>query len=119
MKIKDIVTEAAFRRGHRAAIKGMEQYPDLDNGNVPYLQYRYGLMLAGAPDIKIDDHGPTGGRLLTMAYSEADAEIIDKAARMMGVHNVPVTSNKSEEPKQVNKKSIVRDRGNIEYKKKK
>lgn len=96
----------------------MISYPDLDNGNVPYLQYRFGLMLAGAPDIFVDEHGPTGGRLLTLAYSKADEEIIHAAAKAMGVEELPVTDNKSREPDSVNKKSPVRSVSAIKLNKK-
>jgi hypothetical protein len=113
MKIKDIILEANFRKAVRNAIPNLSNFPELDNGNVPYLQYRFGLLLAGAPDINNDPHGAVQGHLFTVGYTDADNEIIDAAAKQMGITETPRSTGGSKESEQVNKKSPVKAQGNI------
>jgi hypothetical protein len=97
----------------------LSDWPELDNGNVPYLQYRFGLLLAGAPDIENDPVGAVQGHLFTVGYTEADNEIIDSAAKIMGIKKKPRNSGPSREGEMVNKTSPVQARGPIQLKKKK
>jgi hypothetical protein len=119
MKIKDIIVEADFRKSVKRAIPNLTDFPDLDNGNVPYLQYRFGLLLAGSPDIKNDPVGAVEGHLFTVGYSDADNEIIDAAAKMMGISRNKRNTGRSEESENVYKTSPVTARGPVELKSKK
>lgn len=97
MKIREIVVEAArLRRSAEAAIPDAEFYPSLDNSS-PYTSYRYGIALAGSPDQTMDRQGPTQSKMVTLAYTEGDAEIINKANKIMGVKSKALTSKKSRE----------------------
>lgn len=122
MKINEIVLESSanpLRKTTQASTPGLQTWSDLDNGNVPYLQYRFGLAAAGSPDVDISNHGPIGGQLTTVAYSDADQEILDGAARIMGVTPVSRSNKKSQEVDSVQKNSPIKPRGPIELKSKK
>ena len=120
MKIKDIITEQAdFSKATRRAIPGFRDWPALDNGNVPYLQYRFGLLLAGAPDIQADATGAVEGHLYATAYTEAEDEILRAASKFMGVTSRPRGDKRSKELESTNKTSPVQARGPITLKKKK
>lgn len=122
MKINEIVVEsmaAPLRKTTQASTPGMQTWPDLDNGNVPYLQYRMGVAMAGAPDIDSPNNGPVAGQLTTIAYSSAEQDIIDGAAKIMGVTPVNRSSKKSREVNTIQTTSPVKARGPIELKSKK
>ncbi len=120
MKIKDIITERAdFSKATRRATPGLRDFPALDNGNVPYLQYRFGLLLAGAPDIKGDPTGAVEGHLYTTAYTEAEEEILSAASKFMGVTPRMRSSKNSKELESTYKTSPVKARGPVTLKKKK
>mgnify|MGYP000075355277 CR=1 FL=1 len=120
MKIKDIITERAdFSKTTRRATPGLRDFPALDNGNVPYMQYRFGLLLAGAPDIKGDPTGAVEGHLYATAYTPAEEEILRAASKFMGVTSRPRSSKGSKELESTNKTSPVQARGPVALKKKK
>ena len=120
MKIKDVITERAdFSKSTRRALPGLRDWPALDNGNVPYMQYRFGLLLAGAPDIEGDSAGAVEGHLYATAYTEAEEEILRAASKFMGVTSRPRSSKDSRELESTNKTSPVQARGPIALKKKK
>jgi hypothetical protein len=107
MKITEIVTEAKLRKGARAAIPDLESYPKLDNNNNPYLAYRFGMELAGSPDVDVDKQGGFGSEFATVAYTDADRKIIDHAKKKFGIPTKKQTSKKSKELDNVNKTSPV------------
>jgi len=119
MKIHDIITEAGLRHGAKSATPDLKTWPELDNNNSPYAAYRFGVALAGAPDIKTDKRGPIGGRFTTVGYTKADDEILQAAAKMMGVKAVAENDPGSEEMDMINKTSPVQARDPIALKKKK
>lgn len=114
MKINEIVVESKgkFRKGLTKSSPGLKSYPDLDNGNVPYLQYRMGLAMASAPRLA-DEAGPTGSQFLTISYTEADEEILNVACKAMGIGAVKQGSSKSTELDSTQKQSPTRNVGAI------
>lgn len=114
MKINEIIAESQgkFRKGLTQSSPGLKSYPDLDNGNVPYLQYRMGLAMASAPRLA-DEAGPTGSQFLTISYTDADQEILDVACKAMGIGAVKQGASKSQELDSTNKASPVQSRGPI------
>jgi hypothetical protein len=97
MRVKEIITETEhLRRSAEAAIPDAHFYPALDNSS-PYASYRYGIALAGSPDETMDQNGPTQSKMVTLAYTEGDAEIINKANKIIGVKGKALTSKKSHE----------------------
>jgi hypothetical protein len=113
MKLKEIILENDLPTSSKKASPGLKNFPDLDNGNVPYLQYRFGLALAASPDIDNDTVGAVGGHLFTLSYTDAEEAKIQAAAKNMGVKSVPRSSRQSSEIDNVNKQSPVKPQGNI------
>lgn len=120
MKINDIITEATkLRKGAQQSTPDMQSWPALNNNNNPYAAYRFGIALAGSPDRSVDKNGPIGGDFTTIGYTLADQEILDFAAKSMGVKPKQQTSKHSLELDTVQTNSPVQGRGPITLKKKK
>ena len=96
-----------------AALKGGISMPGISinksNGS-PYEQYRFGLALAGAPEFPTQAAGAIAGDPLLATYTDAELEIINAAAKMVGAGQVRrFTSNRSEELSNTNTVSPVSD----------
>jgi len=115
MKINEIVAEGKLRKGAQDATPDMQTWPALNNNNSPYAAYRFGMALAGSPDFDegMDKDGPIGGDFTTIGYTDADKEILDAAAKKMGVASVQQTTDGSKELDSVNKSSPTRRVGAI------
>ena len=97
MRAKEFIIEAdKLRRSAEAAIPDAHFYPALDNSS-PYASYRYGVALAGSPYYPMDKNGPTQSKMVTLAYTDGDAEIINQTNKLMGVKGKALTSKKSHE----------------------
>ena len=94
-----------------STIKGAISMPDISmnkQSGSPYMQWRFGVAMAGAPDFPTEPAGAFAGDPLLATYSDADLEIINAAAKMVGAGQVnKLTDNRSTEPDYVNKKSPV------------
>jgi hypothetical protein len=129
MKIKDIITEAdVHASGHKmakdqiAAIKGALSIPGISmnkaNGS-SYEAYRFGLAMAGAPEFPTQAAGAIAGDPLLSTYTDAELEIINFAAKEIGVGKiVKMSDNRSTEMADTNKTSPTRQVGPITLKKK-
>jgi hypothetical protein len=116
MKISDIITEdIKLRKSAVKSVPGMKTWPDLDNGNVPYLQYRFGIVVAGSPDNIVDSVGPVAGQLTTISYTDVEDEKLDAAARSMGVTPQNRSNKSSKEVDSVNRTSPVAKRKKNKY----
>jgi hypothetical protein len=118
MKITEIISESKLRKASREALPDLQAYKDLDNNNNPYLAYRFGIALAGSPDITMDPEGPIGSEFTTIGYTDADKAIIDGAKRNMGVKSKTKSSKGSKELPWVNTQSPVQPRGPVKRKNK-
>ena len=120
MKITEIIVESSgqlkLRKDAESAIPGLQGWPDLDNGNVPYLQYRFGMALAGSPDVDTKELGPFAGLFHSIAYTEADQAILDGAAKILNFEPIQKSSRPSMETDDVQKKSTTRQVGAIQRK---
>jgi hypothetical protein len=96
---------------HFSAIKGAVSMPDISmtkQGGSPYMQWRFGIAMAGAPDYPTEPAGAFAGDPLLATYSDADLEIINSAAKMVGAGAVnKITDNRSTEQEDTHKKSPV------------
>jgi hypothetical protein len=99
--------ENEIRKGTQRAVPGLATWDKLDNNNSPYAAYRYGVALAGSPSENMDQHGPVGGKFVTIGYTDEDNHIINQAAKSMGVTSTKHGSKTSQELADVNVKSIV------------
>ena len=106
-----------------SAIKGAISMPDISQnkqGGSPYAQWRFGIAMAGAPDYPTEPAGAVAGDPLLATYTDAELEIINAAAKMIGAGTVKkLTNNRSEEPSYVNKSSPVKGFAGYETKTKK
>jgi hypothetical protein len=94
-----------------SAIKGAISMPGISmnksNGSA-YLQYRFGLALAGAPEYPTKAVGAFSGDPLLSTYTDAELEMINAAAKMVGAGPVlKMSDNRSTELSNVNKTSPV------------
>ena len=109
MRLKEIIQETStpLRRSAKAAIPDMQMFPQLDNGNI-YSMYRYGVALAGSPeDSDMPNDGPSKSKMVTVAYTEGDAEIINKTNKHMGVKGRAISDKDSHESHTVDTVSPV------------
>jgi hypothetical protein len=118
MKINEIVTEEKLRKGSRSSLPNMQSYPKLDNNANPYLAYRFGMELAGSPDIDMPERGPIGSEFTTIGYSDADQKIIDHASKKFGLKRKTHGGKGSAELDAINNTSPVQARGPIKKKSK-
>ena len=99
-------------RSQYTAMKGLVSLPDLSQnkqGGSPYMQWRFGIAMAGAPDVPIEPAGTFAGDPLLATYSDAELEIVNAAARMIGAGEVRrVTDNRSHEAEWVQKNSPIK-----------
>jgi hypothetical protein len=99
MKINEIITEdldpaqdpmvgletKTPPQEHSAPIKNATTYPDqnMSTGSA-YLNYRFGIALAGAPDFPAAAEPWIGGDPLLAPYTKEEMKMMDAAARMVG-----------------------------------
>jgi len=99
-------------KSQRSAMKGLVSMPDISQnkqGGSPYTQWRFGIAMAGAPDHETEPAGAFAGDPLLATYSDADLEIVNAAARMVGAGEVKkVTDNRSTEADWVHKTSPIK-----------
>ena len=86
MRAKEFINEALgsqnMDRGSAATIPNAHYFPDLDNSS-GYEAYRWGVALAGMPDYPMPTDGPTGQKLVTIGYTDADDLIIDSTSKCL------------------------------------
>jgi hypothetical protein len=94
----------SIHNNHKSSIKGMTTYPEIPSHYYDF--YRFGVYMAGSPDEQdMDKASPYANQLLTLAYTDADAEIIDKSKKAMGFKGKTLSSNHSKETTDINKLS--------------
>ena len=86
---------------------GMKRYDGLDNSN-PYAMWRFIVAVAGHPDnTNMNTEGPTGSKMVSLAYTQADQDILDATARTMGEVGTVISTQASTEPATTNTVSPV------------
>ena len=127
MKIREILHETDTPADPKklagdqvAALKGALSIPGISinksNGSA-YLNYRFGLAMAGAPDYPTKATGAISGDPLLSTYTDAEIEIINKAAEWVGAGKiVKLSDNRSTELNNTNKVSPMVPRGPIRSK---
>lgn len=111
MKINEIINEDSkpMPKVHQAALQNTVTFPALNmSTGSAYLQYRFGIALAGAPDRDMPTDNYIGGDPMLTTYTEEEMEIIQSAAKQMGVdYDKNWSGKKSSEISTVNKTSPV------------
>ena len=125
MRAREFVVETKFgnaadihadpkklKKSQYSAIKGAISMPDISQnkqGGSPYMQWRFGIAMAGAPDFPTPPAGAFAGDPLLATYTDVDLEIINAAAKSVGAGAVnKLTDNRSREPEHVQKVSPVK-----------
>ena len=104
MRIKDILVERELRPGVSATMPATNYYPELPSSS-PYHTYRFGMSMADHT-IK-HPNGPSKDSAVTVAYSEGEQEILDRAEKKYGVRPNRLADAESAEPEGTNKNSPV------------
>lgn len=117
MRAREFVTEESHSKFHDyqlGPMTGMMRYDGLDNSN-PYMMWRYLVAVAGQPKKDefdptkpLEKGGPTGQKMVSLAYTKADAEILDATAKSLGEKGTEISSQESTEPLDTHKVSPVR-----------
>lgn len=81
--IKESKPQEKLSADARSAIPDSEYWPDLDNSS-PYHSFRFSVAMAGEPEVSMAKEGPSGQKLVTVAYTKAERDIIDATAKTMG-----------------------------------
>lgn len=113
IQVLEAKQKSTLRKSVRASLPNTQIWPGLDNNNNPYLAYRFGVAMAGAPTDDMDKYGPIGSEFTTVGFTSADDEITNAAAKIIGVKSSKITSKKSKEMDIVNTKSLVPDRNKL------
>jgi len=103
---KDMGGSQVMHPDHMAALPGAHAWPELDNSS-GYLAYRFGVALAGMPNQKMDVAGPTGLKMVTLAYTPAEKAIIDATQKLIGTPKVRLSPDGSQESPGTNTVSPV------------
>ena len=111
MKVDEIIAEGRNRKPMRQAaheaLPNLTQYDSLDNNAHPYLAYRFGVAMAGSPDMDMDRRGPIGSNFSMIDYTEGEALIRQGAERVMGIKPSRSTGKGSKELPYVNRTSPI------------
>ena len=105
MKIHEIISETKLKKGKANPLPHPTSFPNFSQD--PYQFYRFGVALAGSPESPSID-STFNGTAITVAYSDAEVDMINKAAKAVGAHDKITHSNTgSKEHPNVNKSSPV------------
>jgi hypothetical protein len=87
MKIRDIITEEIkqIEKDHESSLMNASTFPKMNSSTgSAYLNYRFGIALAGAPDFPMASEPWIGGDPLLTTYTEAEMAIINYASKQVG-----------------------------------
>ena len=115
MRAKEFISEethSKFRDDQLGPMPGMMRYDGLDNSS-PYKMWRFLVAAAGQPIDKENGHqmantGPIGQKMSSLAYSQADADILAATAQALGEKGTVLSSQESTEPTDTHKTSPVK-----------
>jgi hypothetical protein len=105
MRASEFITEnEGFSDSAKAAMPNATMWPDLDNSS-PYHAFRFGVALAGSPDKTMPKDGPTGQKMVTVAYTQEEQDILKQTGKQMGFKAKHIANPPSQETTDVNKSS--------------
>lgn len=90
------IPQDQIRPDTRAALPSMTKMTNVDNSS-PYNGWRFGIAMAGAPHHTMPADGATGQKMVVVPYTDAESEIIDAAAKIVGVKSTVIASKGSHE----------------------
>jgi hypothetical protein len=112
MRAHEFITEGGMHKisdDQKAAMQNVSTFPSLNLGTgSAYMNYRFGLAMAGAPDYPTKADNFIAGDPLLSTYTEAEMEIINMAAQQVGAGKPQKWSNnRSQEMNNVHKTSPI------------
>lgn len=112
MRLRELISETGVKpldKSAKRSIKGAVTTPAANNNaGDSYKNYRFGLALAGAPDYPTKAVNDIGGDPLLTTYTDEEWEMIRYAGKQVDVGPLKrLSSNRSEEMPDTNKKSAV------------
>lgn len=88
MKIWEIITESGMQpmhKVHKAAIRNAVTFPGQNpSTGSAYLNYRFGIALAGSPDLDTSADNYIAGDPLLSPYTEEEMDMINHASQQIG-----------------------------------
>ena len=110
MRAHEFITESGTKQmsdDQKAAMQNVSTFPSLNmSTGSAYMNYRFGLAMAGAPDYPTKADNFIAGDPLLSTYTEAEMEIINMAAQQVGAGKPQKWSNsRSQEMNNVHKTS--------------
>jgi len=105
---KDYAGPSGFHPDSVSSLPDSHIWPELDNSS-GYMAYRFGVAVAGMPNQKMDVAGPTGLKMVTIGYTQAERDILDATAGMVGTPKVRLTPGGSKELADTYTKSPIAD----------
>jgi len=117
MRANEFITEGKMHDWHYQGIPGMKSLTGVGQF---YELYRLGLAMAcvGREEDSVlgDSVGVTQDNPVTLSYTQADEDIINKALQLMGKTATQITTMGSAEPTNTNSKSPVAKLGPVRRK---
>ena len=112
MRAHEFITEGGMQKmsdDQKAAMQNVSTFPSLNmSTGSAYMNYRFGLAMAGAPDYPTKADNFIAGDPLLSTYTEAEMEIINMAAQQVGAGTPQKWSNsRSQEMANVQKTSPI------------
>ena len=99
-------------KSHQSAMKGLLTMPDISQnkqGGSPYIQWRFGIAMAGAPDYETPEAGAFAGDPIIGTYTDVEMDIANAAAKSVGAGKVnKLTDTRSTEADWVQKESPIK-----------
>lgn len=117
MKIREIITESDIDKVAQEAVPELSVFDDAESESA-YDSYRFGIALASSPDSDgIDsDGGPAKNRLMTIAYTDEEADMINMASKKLGRTHKALTTKDSSELPDTYTQSPIQPKGPIKRK---
>jgi hypothetical protein len=109
MRANEFITESQIPDTAAAPTIPLYHFPNMTASN-PYEMYRFGMMLA---DGTADAEGPIGQDSVVAVYTQAEMDMINKAAKRMGKKGRFPNGMRSEEPAGTQKVSPLKPQGPV------
>jgi hypothetical protein len=104
MRAQEFIVERKFKNRKSSVLSTAYHYPSMP-GDSAYQIYRLGLAMAN-PDIE-NAEGPAAAQAVTMAYTDEEEAIIQRASKRVGHKTYPLTTKGSTEPDSIDTVSPV------------
>jgi hypothetical protein len=109
MRINELLVEGGkLRASQENPISNLTTFNALNmyNGD-GYKAYRFGIALAGSPDVEVESESPFAGDYTVKSYTDEEQEMINHAAKQLGIKGSTKAGKGSLEPKGTNTASPV------------